>query len=482
MNVALIIATEAYADDDLVRPHAAADARAMADALAAAGYAKPAQVLLVDGLATKTAVESRFRRTLRSLSAEDTLLLYIAAHGYSDRGQDYLVCFDTEVDDLPATSIPWSSLLAQLRDAECPRVILLLDVHNSGLPDFLQPLQFAEIEAFFTASPGRVCLTSCSAGETSWPYPQLGSGAWTSQVLAAVQGKAPSALVDGSLLTAGKLQTFLETALPRALKKAYSPAKDQTPQCFGLNPNEMLIADLSNVRNKRTGGLSLEDASRVTLAHEHAQSIRTLPGFKKDQKPPTAVNSFAKALLASLTVEQIDQDVSLVRDALKKHFAFKRKDLDATSGDDGTGSVRTPYFHYSVSVRLNLADPGEVIWRRQVAEITEPEQVLSAAFENVFPKTFAALEFKPSEPIDVSAVIDALEDADDERFKLNYDPAATVCRLSAAGLLGQFEITAERFALLYLHPQPPRQLLEAFQQIQKMLTADLKVKGIGFKP
>jgi hypothetical protein len=484
MNVALLIAVEAYADDGLTRAYAADDARALSAALAAAGYAKPDQVLLVDGQATKTAIESKVRRTLRSLRAEDTLLLHVSALAYSDRGRDFLLCYDSLLDDLPGTSVAWAAVLAQLRDCDCQRVILLLDMDSRGLAEAneLQPMQFAELEEFFSARPGRVCLTACSAGETSWPSPQLGHGAWASQVIAALQGNAPTALIDGSLLTAGRLQKFLDSALPRVLKQAYSTEKPQTPQCFGANPGDVLVVDLSDVRSQRTGGLSLEDASRVTLAHEQVQSIRTLPGFKKEQKPPSVINSYAKSLVADLTAEQIDQDVNQVRDALKKHFAFKRKDLDAASAGDGTGSVRTPYFHYSVSVRLNPADPGEVIWRRQVAEITDPEQVLSAAFESVFPKTFALLEFTPSEAIDVSSVIDALEEADDERFKLNYDPAATCCRLSAAGLLGQFEITKERFALLYLHPQPPRQLLEAFQQIQKMLTADLKVKGIGFNP
>lgn len=483
MHIALLIGIEDYADPRFARRAlAAADARALAEALRGAGYAELDQVLLIDGQATKTIVESKLRRTIRSLAAEDTLLMYVAAHGFADRGQDYLVCHDTQAVDLVATSVAWKSIVDQLRDAECERVICCVDSCSTGLnlDDEFDPFSQIELQNHFTENPQQACFVSCSPGETSWPALQLKHGAWASQLLAALQGIAPAALIDHELLTARSLQQHLQDALPRVLQKAYGEKKTQTPLAYGPSGKELLVADLSAVMAEQAGKPQPGDVLRVTLLREQVESIRTLAGFKKTDKVPTVVNSYAKSLVHELGSESIATDVNEVREALRKHFSFKRKDLDAATPGDGTGSILTPYFVYSITVALNPANPAEIIWRRQVSDIKEPEQVLSPAFASAFPKTFSTVEFLPPQPIDLPAFIDELEDADDDRLKLNYDPAATWCRISMPGLLGQIEVTPNRLALIQLNPTSPQLLMETFFKIQAMLVGEMKVKGIGF--
>jgi hypothetical protein len=427
MHIALLIAVETYADPRFSpRQFAAADAQGLSDALAAAGYDKLDQVVLIDGQATKTIIESKVRRTLRSLAAEDTLLVYVAAHGWSDRGRGYVICHDTQAADMPATSIAWSSLLSQLRDAECERVLLFVDSCSTGLSnreDF-ESFTHCELRDHFANQEKQVCLVACDEGETSWPAVKLHHGAWASQVIAAFAGTAPSALVNKELLTAKSLQAYLQTALPRVLQKSSSNQRTQTPVCYGPSSGEFLLADLSDVLANRTasGKPAAENVLHVTLLREQVESIRSLAGFKKTDKVPNAVNSYARSLVAELGSGPIEADVNEVRDALRKNFSFKRKDLDAAAPGDGTGSILTPYFVYSVTVTLNPANPAEIIWRRTITDIKEPEQVLSAAFENTFPKTFSTVEFTPPQPIDLPTFIDQLEDADDDRIKLKYDP------------------------------------------------------------
>lgn len=484
MNIALLIAVEHYAEPRFAaRRFAAADVQAMSAALAELGYAELDQVVLIDGQATKTIIESKIRRTLRSLSAEDSLLIYVAAHGFADRGKSYLVCHDTQAADLVATSIPWSSLLTQLRDTECERALLFVDSCSGGLGkvDF-EPFAHDELSHHFANQEKQVCLVACDVGETSWPALKLQHGAWASQVIAAFAGAAKSALVNKELLTAKSLQTFLETSLPRVLQKSSSDKRTQTPVCFGPSSGEFLLADLADVLANRTasGKPAAENVLHVTLLNEQVESIRSLAGFKKTDKVPNAVNSYARSLVAELGSGPIEADVNEVREALRRHFSFKRKDLDSAAPGDGTGSILTPYFVYSVTVTLNPANPAEIIWRRQITDIKEPEQVLSPAFESVFPKTFSTVEFAPPQPIDLPAFIDQLEETADERVKINYDPAATWCRLSMLGLLGQIEVTPQRFALMQLNPASPKVLLEAFFKIQAMLVQEFDVKAIGF--
>jgi hypothetical protein len=69
MHVALMIAVETYADPALTpRRYAAADGRAISEALAAAGYAALDQVVLVDAQATSMRRRRR-RRWNRSSAA-----------------------------------------------------------------------------------------------------------------------------------------------------------------------------------------------------------------------------------------------------------------------------------------------------------------------------------------------------------------------------------------------------------------------------
>ena len=485
VNIALLIAVEQHAEPAFApRQFAAGDVRALSAALAELGYAELDQVVLIDGQATKTIIESKIRRTIRSLSAEDTLLVYVAGHGVAERGKNYLVCHDTQAADAIATSIPWSAILAQLRDADCERVMLFVDSDSSAVRKFLPEYDVSDhedFERFVSADPKRVCFLSCAADETSWPALKLQHSAWASQVIAAFSGAATSALVNKELLTASSLQKFLETALPRVLQKTSSEKRSQTPIVFAPAA-EFLLADLSNLlaERKSAGKPRAEDVLRVTLLREQVESIRSLAGFKKSDKVPNAVNSYAKSLVADLGAGPIEADVNEVREALRKHFSFKRKDLDSAAPGDGTGSILTPYFVYSVTVTLNPANPAEIIWRRTITDIREPEQVLSPAFENVFPKTFSTVEFQPPQPIDLANFIDELEDSADDRVKLNYDPATTWCRLSMPGLVGQVEVTPNRFALLQLNPTSPKALLETFFKIQAMLVQELDVKGIGF--
>ena len=48
------------------------------------------------------------------------------------------------------------------------------------------------------------------------------------------------------------------------------------------------------------------------------------------------------------------------------------------------GFIRTPDFEYTVAVEVNATDPTEVVWRREVGRLRDPELVRSEAFANVF--------------------------------------------------------------------------------------------------
>ncbi|QDU31744.1 Caspase domain protein [Anatilimnocola aggregata] len=486
MKLAVIIGVEEYADSNIARrAFAATDTTAFGLVIRALGFEEADQLLLVDAQATKTTIESKLRRTFRSLAVEDELLLYYAGHGFAEAGRGYLTCHDTQATDLAATSIAWRTVLKQLSESDCRHVALLIDscrgAKGSSLGD--DPLVYDEFEAFCAAEEGRACFVACQAGETSWPAAQVKHSAWGANVVTAFAGQDKSALNSANLLTSTSLQTYLVEAVPRTLQRAYSDQKQQTPVSYGPVSGNFVLADLGEILAKRKDSATahLSDVHRVTLWRENIEGIRSLAGFKKTQAVPDAVNSYARALVTQLAASEIEQDIGEIRDKLRQEFSFKRRDLEATIPGDGTGSILTPYFCYSVTVSLNPANPAEVIWRRQVAEIKEPEQILSPAFELVFPKKFSAVEFSPPVPINLADFIDQLEETGDQRVKLDYDSAATWCKLTIKGIPGQIAISPTNFAIVHPRAESPRLLLDAFFKIQAMLVDTYDVRAVGFR-
>jgi len=128
MHVAILIAVEEYADK-AIRPvrYAKADAIEFGQAIKDHGFGEAGQEVCVDGQATKAIIESRVKKTIQSLVDGDTLFLYYAGHGFSKDGCNYLTCHDTQLSDLVATSIPLDSLLGQLHESKCSKIVMLFD-------------------------------------------------------------------------------------------------------------------------------------------------------------------------------------------------------------------------------------------------------------------------------------------------------------------------------------------------------------------
>lgn len=486
MKLAVIIGVETYADANIARrSFAATDAAALGLALNELGYAEQDQLLLVDALATKSTIESKLRRLARGLEPDDQLLVYYAGHGFSAAGESYLTAHDSQHDDLTATSLRWESLLTQLRSADCQRIILLIDSDASGLKDFVgeRDLPRHELQNWSEGGEGRACFVASAADEISWPAPRLKHSAWSGALLAAVSGQAKGARTADGQITLASLRDYLPAEVARILQRAYGDAKTQTPACHASLADETSLFDLGELiaRQKKSLGSEPGDIARVTLWREQTDSIRSLAGFKKTQAVPDAVNSYAKSLVQQLATGNIEQDIGEIRDLLRQHFAFKRRDLEAVTPGDGTGSILTPYFSYGMTVSINPANPGEVITRRQVTDIKDPDQLLSKAFENVFLKRFNAVEFRPPRPIQLADFIDELEAADDPRVKVDYDAETTWCKLRIKGVPGEIEVSSTNLAIVQAKTDSPRVLLEAFFKIQSLLADTLEVRSIGFR-
>ncbi len=489
MNVAILIAVENHNDKRIsVVKYAKADAVKFSETLKEHGFDSVNQVVLVDGDATKSIVETKTKTTIKSLTENDIFFLYYVGHGFSKLDTNYVMCHDTQKSDPVGTSIALQSLFQQLRKSRCKKITMFLDSREGGLlPDeemgsIYGDLIDDELDEFFRSSEHCVCFTACKSGQSSWPSSQNKHGAWTFNLIEAFRGNAPTALENGVLLTSVSLQRYLKRAIPQTLRLNYTDKKDQTPWMYGTGTGEFLLADLTNVFAKRNAAANphASQVKRMAFIGRRSAGVRSLSGFTKSHRVPDAMTSATEAFVVKIAAKELADDLQKIANALRDELGFKRIDINVAKPGDGTGTIITPNFTYSVWVSLNPDDTSEVIWHRQVSEISTPERVLSDEFAAVFGKTFDTVHFSPFNRIDVTALIDRIEDLNDDRITVNYDMNPTSCRVSIDDVDGEIVVTEFDVSLIQTQPQPPKRLIELLLQIQSALVDTYGVRLIAF--
>ncbi|WP_158261357.1 MULTISPECIES: caspase domain-containing protein [Pirellulaceae] len=491
MKLAILIAIEQYADSRIKRArYAESDATALAGVLQQHEFAGADRVVILSSEATHKQVKSRVQRAIKGLHHDDELFVYYAGHGFSKKGVNYLTCHDTNPDDLTRTSIKLAWLFDQFQKSACQQVAFFLDACEKGLlttddlRDRYAPLNDAELETFFGASQHRACFASCRPGETSHANAKLRHGVWAYHLIETLGGNAPRALERSKSLTAGSLQNYLQQAVPGTLRTLYATKRVQTPWYVDSSEGEFLLADMTELLAQRKGTAKADAGTvrSVTLLAKKAVRVRNLAGFRRSNHTvPTQNNTAADAFLAKIAKEEIDEDINTVFRSLRDLFRFKRTAMNVSNHGDGTATIITPYFNYSIAVHLDENDPSMAIWLRSVDAIKEPDQIFSEPFAQLFDQVFNTVVFEMPQRAELTELIDRLEDFEDDRITLDYDPDVTYCSVSIAGIPGKVSVTPSQLSITHKKPASPRTLLESLLAIQEMFVDRHDVPAISFR-
>ena len=484
MKVAVLVGVEEYAAADMADVRFARnDAEALSEAWAAVGFDGADQTVLVNGLATKAAVESALRAAIGRLGGGDSFYLYYAGHGFCGGARNFLTCHDTEATDLMATSIELEWVFGLLRESRCTRVALFLDsCRGEGLgSDLFGDRADSELEAFFTADEGRVCFASSQSGQVSWASRRNKRGAWALNVVEAFRGNAPAALMNGVLLTSESLQEHLGAAVQETLAGDFVERRDQSPWACGSECFE--LAHLGPILHAREASKVPSEAQvpRLAFCGETSVPIKKLSGFKKHQRVPTELSHYAEGLAREAAREELDAELERIYRRLRDEFDLRRKDLSKVGPEDGAGSIDCPFFTYHLHVAQDPADPSRVVYYREVGDITEPERILDRAFLNAFGGTFRSLRFTPPLQLDLDQFIDRMEALGDQLQSLDFDPAGTFCKVRIRGVEALINVTVREIVLTHDTSSDPRVLIESFTQSQQLLgdTSDVPLIAFG---
>lgn len=481
---AVIIAVENYQDSCYSKvSFAEADATAFSEVLVHHGFLKANQVILVNADATKARIDSYLRRAISRLTEHDELYVYFVGHGFSDGIHNYIVCHDTVWQDQVSTSLALQDIFEFLRTSDSHKIVMFLDTCHSGMKiDDIARSTIAgvtedEIKEFFVGAEYYACFASCKASEKSYPSPKLGHGIWTHHLVAALSGEALDAIEGNCLVTSNSLQRYLRNAVPLELHKTRADVVVQTPVLFGNMTSDFLIADVADLIRKRRAAKvrpELKQLKQFVFYGEHSARVKSLSGFEKHHHVPNKADDRANAWIAKIAKKELDEMLDDVHQKLRAHLGYRRNEMDL-SESDGSKTIITRDFTYHISVTLDPEDLRDVIWKREIVNLSNPDVVNTPEFEAVFENSFNKVEFEfVHETIDLADLIDQIEAMKD--LEVNFPPDYSSCTIWSKDF-NDFSIVVgpKTFTIETDKRQSPRNLLEGFLNIQGLLLSRPKM-------
>jgi hypothetical protein len=272
-RLALVIGVEEYQDSRISRfGNAAADARAVAGALAQFGGFQPEQVMV---LATGEPPERQPTRTgiLRHLASlqgrateESLLLVFFAGHAVERDGKSYLIPSDAAGDPalLPETAVGVERLKELIRESGAGQVMLLVDAFRqqpvAGVGSAGNPMTegFAREMAFDARNREALAFAAIfasSAGQRSFESPSRKQGHFVAALIDALKGRAANRLREVTLV---ELVKYLQTAVPQEVRRESGQSAEQRPQALieGYDADELVVA------LAESGGQAISRAAR----------------------------------------------------------------------------------------------------------------------------------------------------------------------------------------------------------------------------
>jgi hypothetical protein len=444
-RAALVITVDSFFEAGPPVPYAAADGAEFLRILPAAGYDSARCRHLSSHQTTRAALDSFLRRLPKMIGKPVALLVLIVTRGFTHRGRGYLACADTLNDDLTGTSLPVADLLDALHRTRIPEIAVLLDIDPlaAGESGITPGLDEGELRRLFDESPSCVGLLASEPGERSFESAELRRGIWRHHLIEAFTGKSRIALTPEGALTAAALHELLADEVPRTLARTYERSREQSPVLLGEGHAGMFIAEVGHLAAASGAILNPSRMNRLVFRSESIGRVKDLAGYRKSHSLPDRANEWARKFVNRLAAADIKADLDRTYDAIRETFGYKRKEIEASAGRDGTGFIRTPDFEYTVSVAVNPDDPTEVIWRREVGRIPGPAFVRTEEFAAVFGPVFDTLVFEFAVPIDVASFVDRMEDQPPEGVSLSVASGSDEAEVKLAGFTGRVTVTRE---------------------------------------
>ncbi|HEY9786480.1 MAG TPA: caspase family protein [Candidatus Obscuribacterales bacterium] len=296
---ALVVGISEFADPKLKLNYAAKDARDFAEYLIKeCGFARDHVRLLIDKDATERRILSELgnRWLPRVANPDDLVIIYISTHGSGAEldlgGQNYLIAYDTDVNDLYTTGIPMQRLAQDIKDrVHCDRVVVFLDACHSGATKTgAKGLFRSGVDAGeFAVGSGQLVIASSKDDQVSWEAKNRPNSVFTATLLDALRSKGSrttlgemfESLKDGVQDTVLRERGVLQTPVMSSQWKgndlviAAEPTRRRPGLDEGLDQKEATVQPLSLAPHVSAPGSTLAHAPHQRQASSAEEGGQT---------------------------------------------------------------------------------------------------------------------------------------------------------------------------------------------------------------
>lgn len=283
-----------------------------------AGFAPDHVKLLLNSAATEKRILSELGNKWlpRVANPDDLVVIFISTHGSGAEldvgGQNYLVAYDTDVNDLYTSGIPMNRLAEDIRDrVHCERVVIFLDACHSGATKLgAKGLSRTGVDADeFAVGSGQLVITSSTENQVSWESKSRKNSVFTSALLDALRSNGDKTSLgemffvlkdrvqDTVLRERGVLQTpVMKSAwLGQDIVLAAKPMSRQPGFDSGSPTFDVLMTARAGKRTGEETGSSTPSVAGVSsragvgkpelVAHAHGTTTLAQPSNAVSERP-----------------------------------------------------------------------------------------------------------------------------------------------------------------------------------------------------
>ncbi len=202
---ALVVGISDFQNPKLDLRYSSKDASDFANYLThSAGFAPDHVKILLNKDATQRRILSELGNKWlpHVANPDDLVVIFLSTHGSGSEmdigGQNYLIAYDTDIDDLYTTAIPMQRLAHDIKSrVHCDRVVIFLDACHSGATENGgKGLIRTGVDAGeLSAGSGQLVIASSKEDQISWESKKLANGVFTAVLLDTLRKQGASTTV-----------------------------------------------------------------------------------------------------------------------------------------------------------------------------------------------------------------------------------------------------------------------------------------------
>jgi hypothetical protein len=198
-----------------------------------------------------------------------------------------------------------------------------------------------------------------------------------------------------------------------------------------------------------------------------------LKGFnKKHHTVPDAATPATVAFLGRLVAPELEEEAEDFFQRTRAALGYKRREISLLS-EGGRAVLETKDFSLEWLYALAEEDPGEWVRTFALTGLSSRDLLGNPGFDALFRGVFGVLEFHLASPVQVEAVIDAVEEAGEKRrsagaaeIVVEYPSNCSRCLLRVGGTDVVAVFTGDVLRMEFPQSGSPLELAEEFARIR----------------